>query len=116
MAYWRCGRLLKEGALTTEKRGRRGKKVHDKIVFRDYSPEQLRLPLDVESYIPKNHLVRVVSQAIDWMNLEPLFARYPGGGRPSYHPVMMTKLLMSAYFDRAYSVCRIEKAVQENIM
>lgn len=99
-----------------EKRGQRGKKVHDKIVFRDYNPEQLRLPIDVESFIPENHLVRVVSQAIDQMNLEPLFAKYPGGGRPSYHPVMMTKLLMYAYVDRTYSVRRIEKAVQENIM
>ena len=96
------------------KRGQRGKKVHDKIVFRDYSPEQLRLPIDVESFIPENHLVRVVSQAIDQMNLEPLFAKYPGGGRPSYHPVMMTKLLMYAYVDRTYSVRRIEKAVGEH--
>lgn len=98
------------------KRGQKGKKVHEKLVFRDYSPTQVRLPIDVESFIPENHLVRVVSQAVDEMNLEPLFAKYPGGGRPSYHPVMMTKLLMYAYVDRTYSVRRIEKAVRENIM
>jgi len=93
-----------------------GKKVHDKVVYRDYNPHQLRLPIDIESFIPADHAVRVVSQAIDQLNLESLFAKYPGGGRPSYHPIMMTKLLMYAYVDRTYSVRRIAKAAQENII
>lgn len=98
------------------KRGQEGNKVHDQVVFRDYRPEQIMLPIDLESFIPENHVVRIVSEAVDGMNLEPLFAKYPGGGRPSYHPVMMTKLLMYAYVDRIYSVRRMEKAVRENIM
>ncbi len=63
-----------------------------------------------------NHAVRVVNKAIDKMNLEPLLAKYPGGGRSSYNPVMMMKLLVYAYSDKIFSCRRISKAARENIM
>ncbi len=47
---------------------------------------------------------------------EPLFAKYPGRGRASFHPVMMIKLTVYAYADKIYSSRRIEKTVRENIM
>ncbi|WP_407312200.1 transposase [Desulfosporosinus sp. SB140] len=72
--------------------------------------------MDLECLIPPNHMVRVVNSAIDQMNLEPLLAKYPGGGRSSYHPVMMTKLIVYAYADKTFSSRRIEKAARENIM
>jgi transposase len=50
------------------------------------------------------------------MNLEPLFEKYPGGGRSSFHPLMMTKLLVYAYTDKIFSCRRIAKAARENIM
>ncbi|ODA42950.1 transposase [Desulfosporosinus sp. BG] len=93
-----------------------GQKVHNKIVFKEYNQKQLSLPIDLECLIPANHMVRVINSAIDQMNLEPLFAKYPGGGRSSFHPVMMTKLLVYAYADKIYSSRRIEKAARENIM
>jgi len=49
-------------------RGQMGKKVHDNVVYRDYNPHQLRLPIDIESFIPADHAVRVVSQSIDQLN------------------------------------------------
>lgn len=94
----------------------KGKKVHTKVVFKEYNQNQLMLPMDLESLIPVNHMVRVINSAVDKMKLEPLFAKYPGGGRSSFHPVMMTKLLVYAYADRIYSSRRIEKAARENIM
>ena len=93
-----------------------GQKVHNKVVFKEYNQKQLSLPIDLESLIPANHMVRVINSAIDQMNLEPLFDKYPGGGRSSFHPVMMTKLLVYAYSDKIYSSRRIEKAARENIM
>ena len=72
--------------------------------------------MDLECLIPPNHMVRVINSTIDQMKLEPLLAQYPGGGRSSYHPVMMTKLLVYAYADRIFSSRRIEKAARENIM
>ncbi len=61
-------------------------------------------------------MVRVINSAIDQMNLDLLFAKYPGGGRSSFHPVMMTKFIVYAYADKIYSSRRIEKAAKENIM
>lgn len=95
---------------------RKGQKVHDKVVFKAYNQNQLMLPMDLESLIPANHMVRVINRAIDLMKLEPLFAKYPGGGRSSFHPVMMTKLIVYAYADKIFSSRRIEKAARENIM
>lgn len=93
-----------------------GQKVHNKIVFKEYNQKQLSLPIDLESLIPTNHMVKVINATIDKMNLERLFAQYPGGGRASFHPVMMTKLIVYAYADKIYSSRRIEKAARENIM
>ena len=95
---------------------RKGQKVHNKVVFKDYNQNQLMLPMDIESLIPANHMVRVINRTIDLMKLEPLFAKYPGGGRASFHPVMMTKLIVYAYADKIFSSRRIEKAARENIM
>lgn len=95
---------------------KKGEKVHDKKVFISYSQNQLTIPMTVDSLIPENHVVRVVNRAIDRMNLEPLLAKYPGGGRPGFHPIMMTKLLIYAYTDKVYSCRRIAKAARENIM
>lgn len=94
----------------------KGQRVHNKVVFKEYNQNQLMLPMDLESIIPPNHMVRVINSAIDKMKLEPLFAKYPGGGRSSFHPVMMTKLIVYAYADKVYSSRRIEKAARENIM
>lgn len=82
---------------------KKGQKVHDKKVFIPYMQNQLTLPISIESLIPDDHVVRVVNKAIDQMNLEPVLAKYPGGGRSSYNPVMMTKLLIYAYTDLIYS-------------
>lgn len=95
---------------------KKGQKVHTQKVFIPYTQDQLTLPLSIESLIPENHIVRVVNKAIDQMNLEPLFEKYPGGGRSSFHPVMMTKLIVYAYTDKIFSCRRIAKAARENIM
>ena len=93
-----------------------GERVHNKVVFKEYDQRQLSLPIDLESIIPANHMVRVINSAIDQMNLKPLLDKYPGGGRASFHPVMMTKLIVYAYADKIYSSRRMEKAARENIM
>jgi len=43
--------------------------------------------------IPEKHLVRVVNQAIERMDIEPLLKHYKGGGTSSYHPKMMLQVL-----------------------
>jgi len=65
--------------------------------------------------IESDHLVRVVSGAIDKIDLSPLLAKYRGGGTSSYHPQMMLKVLVYAYTQKIYSSRKIAKALRENI-
>lgn len=76
---------------------------------------QLQLPTDLEMLIPPNHLVRVVSETIEKMDLAILLRQYKGGGTSSYHPKMMLKVLIYAYTQRIYSSRQIAKALRENI-
>jgi len=86
-----------------------------KASFKPYAQHQLSLPIDLDSLIPENHMVRVVNRAIDSMNTKPLFDLYPGGGTSAYNPVMMLKVIVYAYADKIYSSRRIAKATRENI-
>lgn len=83
--------------------------------FLDYTPDQLQLPLSYGDIIPKEHLVRVVNTIVDELDLSTLYDRYPGGGRPAYHPQMMLKVMIFAYSQKTYSSRQIAKALRENI-
>lgn len=87
-----------------------------KITFKAYSMEQLRLlPPSLDELIPAEHLVRVVNRVVDELDIEPLLAKYKGGGTSSYHPRMMLKVIVYAYTQKIYSSRKIEKALWENI-
>jgi transposase len=91
------------------------KRKNQHVVFKDYTMGQLQLPTDLELLIPPNHVVRVVNQAIDKMDLTILRKQYKGGGTSSYHPQMMLKVLIYAYTQRIYSSRQIAKALRENV-
>ena len=87
-----------------------------KVTFKTYNQNQLNLlPSNLEELIPSNHLVRVVNQVIDGINLQILEKGYRGGGASSYHPRMMLKVIVYAYSTKIYSCRRIDQALQENI-
>lgn len=83
--------------------------------FKNYTPDQLQLPLSYGDIIPKDHLVRVVNTIVDELDLSTLYDRYPGGGCPAYHPQMMLKVMIFAYSQKTYSSRQIAKALRENI-
>lgn len=87
-----------------------------KVVFKPYNPDQLSLlPPSLEELIPENHVVRVVRQVIDNLDIEPILKKYKGGGTSSYHPKMMLKILVYGYLSNIYSSRKIEQAVSSNI-
>lgn len=58
--------------------------------FKPYQQNQLRLlPLDLSEMIPSDHMVRVVDEIVESLDLSQLKALYPGGGAPAYDPRMM---------------------------
>jgi transposase len=85
-------------------------------LYIQYTMDQLCLPMDLEEDIPQSHLVRVVNSAVNRLDDAIFNAAYPGGGRDSYHPKMLTKVIIYAHTQRIYSSRQIAKAVRENIM
>jgi transposase len=85
-------------------------------LYIQYTMDQLPLPMDLEDDIPPNHLVRVINGAVNRLDDKIFRDAYPGGGRDSYHPKMLTKVIIYAYTQRIYSSRQIAKAVRENIM
>ena len=65
--------------------------------------------------IPEGHLVRVVDEMIERLNIEPLKRQYKGGGTSAYHPRMLLKVLVYAYTQQTFSSRKIAKALRENI-
>jgi transposase len=85
-------------------------------VFKPYVMNQVALmPPSYEEKIPANHLVRVVNEAIEEIDVSSLLAQYKGGGTSSYHPKMLLKVLVYAYAEKIYSSRRIAKALRENL-
>jgi len=86
------------------------------VRFKEYAQNQLMLiPLSLDEMIESNHPVRIVNQVIDRIDLDPLFARFKGGGTSSYHPRMLLKVLVYSYLSNIYSGRRMEAALKENI-
>lgn len=89
--------------------------MNNKVTFKTYDINQLKLPIDLEVDIPDNHLVKIVNNAIERMDLTPLINKYKGGGTSAYHPMMMLKVLVYGYTQRIYTARKIAKALRENI-
>ena len=85
--------------------------------FKHYNQNQLVLfPYSFEDLIPENHPVRIVNDILEKVNIDPLLKAYSKEGNPSYHPVMMLKVMVFAYMNNIYSSRKIEKALRENIV
>lgn len=87
-----------------------------KAVFKDYDPSQLSLlPPSLDELIPENHVVRLVQNIIDKIDIDSLLEKYKGGGSSSFHPRMMLKIIIYGYLSNIYSSRKMEEAVASNI-
>ncbi|ANB57730.1 transposase DDE domain protein [Anoxybacillus sp. B7M1] len=83
--------------------------------FKPYDNRQIQVIFDIEALIPEHHVARVVDEMVESVPDELLFSHYKGGGRSSYHPKMMLKIILYAYSQKVYSCRGIEKLIKENI-
>jgi transposase len=86
-----------------------------KIFKEDKHNQMMLLPPDIGSFIPENHLVRVVDKVIDEIKISTLIETYKGGGATSYSPRVMLKVLVYAYIEKIYTTRMIEKALRDQI-
>lgn len=87
--------------------------------FKAYTPDQIYLlPPNIADWLPEGHLAQFVSEVVDQLDLQAIFAAYENGderGQPPYHPGMMLKLLMYGYCTGKPSSRKIEKATWEEV-
>lgn len=85
--------------------------------FRPYDPDQLLvLPPSLREWLPEDHLVYFMSDLVEQLDLEAIFASYmEERGYPPYHPVLMTKLLLYGYATGIYSSRKLARACMEDV-
>lgn len=91
-------------------------KITSKAVFKEYNQQQIQLlPPSLEELIPEHHLVRVVNQVVDRLDLSSIVNHYDGGGASAYHPKMLVKVLLYGYAMKIYTGRKIAKALAQDI-
>lgn len=86
-----------------------------KQIFKSSNRAQTMLPLSFDILIPENHIVRLIDQIVEQVDISTLLKLYKGGGTSAYHPLTLLKILVFAYTQRIFTGRQIAKAVRENI-
>ncbi len=79
--------------------------------------QQYLLPPSLRDWLPEDDLAWVVIDAVEAMDLAPIYARYrsDGWGAPAFDPALMTALLLYAYATGERSSRRIEARCRRDI-
>jgi transposase len=80
--------------------------------------QRLLLPPDLRDWLPDGHLALFIADVVSELDLSAIqreYNRWDGRGRPAYHPVMMTGLLLYAYCVGKTSSRKIERATYEEV-
>lgn len=89
----------------------------NKITNINYSPRQLKLPLDIEKIIDVNDSVYSFSEIVDCIDFTRYFAiRERRIGRPRYNSTTMLKIILFSFMENGYlSLRNIEKSCKTDI-
>lgn len=91
-------------------------KITSKAVFKEYNQQQIQLlPPSLEELIPQHHLVRVVNQVVERLDISSIVNQFEGGGTSAYHPKMLVKVLLYGYAMKIYTGRKIAKALVQDI-
>ena len=85
--------------------------------FKEYNQGQgILFPKSLDSMIPSESPVRLVSRIVDHLDITNVIDSYKGGGASSYPPRMMLKIILFGYLNNIYSCRKIENATGYNIL
>ena len=91
-------------------------KIKTSVLFKQYNQQQnFLLPPSLDELIEQTHLVRVVNDVVDAMDIAALINQYEGGGTTAYHPRMLLKVLLYAYCMKIYTGRKIARALKQDI-
>lgn len=75
----------------------------------------LLLPPDVRDWVPANHIVHMIMEAVGQLRLEAARVNQRGTGDAQYPPAMMLALLIYSYATGVFSSRAIERSTYENV-
>ena len=77
---------------------------------------QLKLPLEIDGFVPEDDSVRLLSQVLEELDYTKLYRAYSTKVRnPAVDPKTMFKILVYAYSQNIYSTHKIETACKRDI-
>ncbi len=67
-------------------------------MFRKYDQnQQFLLPTNLDSFVPENHIARIINDVIESVDITAIESTYSKKGSPAYHPRLMLKALLYGY-------------------
>ena len=75
----------------------------------------LLLPPDLRDWVPENHLVHFIMDAVEQLDLSAARVNQRGTGDEQYPPGMMLGLLLYSYTTGVFSSRQIERATSDNV-
>lgn len=82
-------------------------------MFRKYDQkQQFLLPLNLEDFVPENHLARVLNDIVDVVDITAIESTYSKEGCPAYHPIILLKILLYGYLIGIRSSRKLQQMTQ----
>ncbi len=82
-------------------------------MFKRYDQkQQFLLPFNLEEFVPENHIVRVLNDIIDVVNIDAIESTYYEEGCPAHHPRLLLKISLYGYLISIRSSRKIEQMTQ----
>lgn len=84
--------------------------------FKSSNPEQGQMiPTYLSDWIPEHHLVYIVSDIVDQLDLSVLTSQYTEQGEEAYHPALLLKILFYGYATGVFSSRKLREALDDNV-
>ena len=78
-------------------------------MFKKYDQkQQFLLPLNLEEFVSKDHISRVINELFDVVDISAIESTYSEDGCPAYHPRLLLKILFYGYLINIRSSRKIE--------
>lgn len=78
-------------------------------MFKPYDQkQQFLLPLNLDEFVPKNHISRVLNDLIEHVDIRSIESTYSDNGCPAYNPRLLLKILLYGYLINIRSSRKID--------
>jgi transposase len=74
------------------------------------------LPPDLNDLVAPDHPVRIVNDVLERIDISDVLKLYQPGGKSSYQPRMLLKVLVFGYMNNIYSRCRLRQRTELSVV